>query len=703
MMQVFFAGDQVFRPRMFPARRGGAGVGIAPFNPSASSGIFGADRRRSKQDEGAMSGWWTRMVAVIGALGLLAASATADAAAPAARIALVIGNGAYQQAPKLPNPVNDARAMAGALKGLGFTVIEGYDLSIEAMLDRIHDFGQAADGAEMALVFYAGHGLQLAGHNYLLPVNARLIRETDLRREAIEVEEILGEARQARRLRVVILDACRDNPFQAQMARSLGTRSALVGRGFARIDDIEADTLIAFATKADSIAEDGNGSHSPYTAALLQHLATPGLSLERMFGKVRDSVVEATGGRQQPFVYGSLGGDPIYLAQAAAAPSAAQAADGGGDAAELAFWDAIKSSASPADYQAYLETYPRGRFVALAKVRARPRAADPASDQETASNGRMISPPTLAAVAALPVPVAAGPVASPGQGGGQDEAETARVTRLAADRGDAGAQAALAALLAAGRGVPANEAEAARYARLAADQGHAPGQTLLGTLLESGRGVGRNDVEAARWYRRAADQGNAEAETALARMLESGRGVERDEAEAVRLYRLAADQGRAEARNGLGAMLEEGRGAPKNEAESAHWYRLAAEQGLAAAQYNLGVALENGRGVDRNLADAARFYRQAADQGHADAQVTLGLLLETGRGVDKDEAEAARLYRLAADQGNPLGQAYLAVLLEHGRGVARDDAAAVRLYRLAAAQGNALARAALQRLGPAAP
>ncbi len=686
---------------------------IAPFNQDSFGRIFRAGvrerkRPREQESEAVMSGWRIIRGMMAGAVWLAVSMTTAQAAAPANRIALVIGNGAYQQAPKLPNPVNDARAMAGMLKGIGFTVVEGYDLTIETMLDRIHDFGQLANGADVALVFYAGHGLQLDGHNYLLPISARLLRETDLRREAVEVDEILGEVRPARRLRLVILDACRDNPFQAQMARAIAGRSVSVGRGFARIDDVEADTLIAFATKADAIAEDGNGDHSPYTTALLRYLATPGLSLERVFGKVRDSVVEATGGRQQPFVYGSLGGDPIYLAQAASTTtdSAAKVAD----ATELAFWDAIKTSASPADYQAYLDTYPHGRFAALAKVRARSPSAPPAPDDAVASSGRMItpslssSPPPASAPNPTPPPVpspasALPPSSTPARG----DAETARVSRLAADRGDAHGQAVLAALLATGRGVPLNEAEAARYARLAADQGDAGGRALLGTLLEEGRGVARNEAEAARWYRLAADQGQVEAQTALARMLESGRGLDRDEAEAVRFYRLAAGQGSAEAQNGLGAMLEEGRGVAKNETDATHWYRLAAEQGWAVAQYNLGVALENGRGVGRDLAEAARFYRLAADQGHADAQITLGLLLEAGRGIAKDEGEAARLYRLAADQGNPLGQAYLAVMVEHGRGVPQNDAQARQLYRLAAAQGNALARAALRRLGETAP
>jgi len=581
-----------------------------------------------------MAGWRNKVNGAVLALVLVLTAGTALSAER--RVALVIGNGAYQKVPQLANPANDARAMADALKGLGFTVIAGYDLTIDQLLDRIHAFGQAADGSAIALVFYAGHGLQVAGHNYLLPVDAKLARETDLRREAVELDEVLGEARQAKRLRIVILDACRDNPFMGQMARSLGTRSALVGRGFARVEEVEADTLVGFATKADAVAEDGSGAHSPYTTALLQHLAAPDLTVERFFGKVRDSVVEQTQGRQQPFVYGSLGGEPLYLsggpATAVPAPAAEPAARSA-DATELAFWDALKTSTNPADYQAYLDTYPNGRFAALAKVRSRPHG----TAAEDASASRMVAPASAPASAPAPEPPARIALAAPPP---------------------------------------------------------PPAPTTAG--IECGRFGGAADRELCRL----ANGGDAGAIAHLASLLDRGQGTGRDEPEAARLYRLAADQDNPAAENGLGGLLETGRGLPPDEAAAAKLYRRAADQGFAPAQYNLAVLLDQGRGGPHDEAEAARWYRKAADQGIADAQVSLGLLLESGRpGLPADPAEAARLYRLAADQGHALGQAYLAVLFEQGRGVPKDPAEALRYYRLAATQGNAGARAALQRLG----
>ncbi|MEI8393621.1 MAG: caspase family protein [Rhodospirillaceae bacterium] len=570
-----------------------------------------------------MNGWLKR-IGIAALFPALILSVTPVMAAAGKRVALVIGNGAYLQVPKLANPAADARAMAAALKSTGFTVIEGVDLALPAMLDRIHAFGQAAEGSEIALVFYAGHGLQVAGRNYLLPVDAKLQRETDLRREAVEVDEILGEARQARRLRLVILDACRDNPFLAQMARSLGTRSALVGRGFARIDDIESDTLIAYATKADAIAEDGEGTHSPYTSALLKHLTAPDLTVERFFGKVRDSVQETTKGRQQPFVYGSLGGEPIYLTRAPASPAVSvPESSKAADATELAFWDAIKTSANPADYQAYLDTYPAGRFAALAKVRARVRttvaSVEPASVPVPVA--RMIAPPVE-------------PVPSP--------ATTPQVSALAAgiDCGRFGA---------AGDRETCDKANAGDPSLI----------TAVAARLERGQGTVPDETEAARLYRLAAERGDARARTGLGELLESGRGVPADEVAAAGFYKLAAEQGDAQARYDLGVMLENGRGGPRDEAAAARWYRLAADQGNADAQVTLGLLLEKGRGVARDLAAAAELYRRAAEHGHPQGQAYLAALLEQGRGVPRDPAEALRYYRLAAAQGSALAQTAL--------------------------------------------
>ncbi|GEO39253.1 hypothetical protein SAE02_34010 [Skermanella aerolata] len=231
------------------------------------------------------------------------------------RIALVIGIGSYKYAPELPNPPNDARAIGAALRKLDFEVQEVFDLDNRAFATHLRDFGVRASTADVAVVFYAGHGLQVRGQNYLLPSDARLERERDLVYEAMPLNLIMGELAQARKLGVLILDACRNNPFADRLSRSNAgaIRERDVSAGLARIDDTPSDTLVALATRADALAEDGSGDHSPYTDALLKNFEVPGLELGLFFRRVRDNVMEATQGRQEPFIFGSLGATPFYF------------------------------------------------------------------------------------------------------------------------------------------------------------------------------------------------------------------------------------------------------------------------------------------------------------------------------------------------------------------------------------------------------
>jgi formylglycine-generating enzyme required for sulfatase activity len=231
------------------------------------------------------------------------------------RIALVIGIGSYKYAPELPNPPNDARAIGAALRKLDFEVQEVFDLDNRAFASHLRDFGVRASTADVAVVFYAGHGLQVRGQNYLLPSDARLERERDLVYEAMPLNLIMGELAQARKLGVLILDACRNNPFADRLSRSNAgaIRERDVSAGLARIDDTPSDTLVALATRADALAEDGFGDHSPYTDALLKNFEVPGLELGLFFRRVRDNVMEATQGRQEPFIFGSLGATPFYF------------------------------------------------------------------------------------------------------------------------------------------------------------------------------------------------------------------------------------------------------------------------------------------------------------------------------------------------------------------------------------------------------
>ena len=226
----------------------------------------------------------------------------------------MIGNSAYQHAEELPNPRNDAKAIAEALTRAGFEVDLRIDLDQLGMQHALRDFGLKAEGADAAVVFYAGHGVQVAGENYLLPIDATLERERDLLYEALPLNLVMGEVGQAQRLGLVIIDACRDNPLAEQLRRVLGPiRSRLVGEGMARMDNLPSNTMIAFATRPGEVAVDGNGAHSPYTAALLKHMEEPGLELNLLFRKVRDTVLETTAYRQEPRTYDALGAEPFYF------------------------------------------------------------------------------------------------------------------------------------------------------------------------------------------------------------------------------------------------------------------------------------------------------------------------------------------------------------------------------------------------------
>ncbi|MDO9708130.1 SUMF1/EgtB/PvdO family nonheme iron enzyme [Paracraurococcus lichenis] len=233
---------------------------------------------------------------------------------PEKRVALVIGIGTYQSAPNLANPVNDARAIGEALRRLNFEVDEVYDADFRKLTRAVREFGIKAQRADAAVVYYAGHGVQVGRENYLLPADARLERERDLLYEALPLELLLGEASQARKIGIVLLDACRNNPFVDRMSRSM----TIAGRGpaapgLARVDNVPRNTMVVLATKADQIAEDGSGDNSPFAAALLAHFQIPGLELSLFFRSVRDTVLRSTGNRQEPFIFSSLGAEPFYF------------------------------------------------------------------------------------------------------------------------------------------------------------------------------------------------------------------------------------------------------------------------------------------------------------------------------------------------------------------------------------------------------
>ncbi|MFN0116300.1 MAG: caspase family protein [Paracoccaceae bacterium] len=225
------------------------------------------------------------------------------------RVALVIGNSAYEFVSKLPNPANDADDIAAALKRLGFSVTAAKDLDYNRMRLAVRDFGEAAADADMALVYFAGHGIEIGNTNYLIPVNAELKSDRDVEFEAIRLDAVIGALDASKGVKIVLVDACRNNPFLGSMTMTTATRS--VGRGLARVDP--GGVLVGYAARGGTVSLDGKGRNSPYAKAVLAHLEEPGLELGKMFRKVRDSVLQDTEGGQEPFTYGSLPGEDIFL------------------------------------------------------------------------------------------------------------------------------------------------------------------------------------------------------------------------------------------------------------------------------------------------------------------------------------------------------------------------------------------------------
>ena len=276
------------------------------------------------------------------------------------RVALVIGNSAYVNAPRLENPKNDASDLASTLRQLGFEVVESQDLSKSAMDRSIRDFADRLSGAEMSLFFYAGHGLQVDGQNYIVPVDARLTSSAALDFEMVRLDLVQRTMERESHSNIIILDACRDNPLARNLARALGTRSTAIGRGLAPMESGEG-TLISFSTQPGNVALDGAGRNSPFAAALLKRITAPGEDLPTILINVRNDVMAATSRRQVPWEHSALTAKVYFTPPQPVGPTAAQQI-------ELKFWESVKDSTSPTILATYLEKYPKGEFALVARA-----------------------------------------------------------------------------------------------------------------------------------------------------------------------------------------------------------------------------------------------------------------------------------------------------------------------------------------------
>jgi uncharacterized caspase-like protein len=293
------------------------------------------------------------------ALGLFCTVIWADRAFAERRVALIIGNSAYQNAPILPNPERDARGIADMFQKAGYEIVTtAFNVGNLDFKSTIRKFEDAVADADIAVIYYAGHGLNIHGTNYLIPIDAKLASDRDANDETITLERLVESVNGAKRLRVIIIDACRDNPF----ARTMKAERMASFSGMGAVQPSSIDTLIAYAAKPGTTAQDGGGDHSPFAAALIDNLFVPGLDIRLAFGRVRDEVLKKTGYMQEPFVYGSLGGGNIALVPA---PSQAVAAtDLAGERSDYALVEKIGTKGA---WQVFLNQHPTGFYADLAR------------------------------------------------------------------------------------------------------------------------------------------------------------------------------------------------------------------------------------------------------------------------------------------------------------------------------------------------
>jgi tetratricopeptide (TPR) repeat protein len=472
------------------------------------------------------------------------------------RLALVLGNGKYQTVPELSNPPNDAADLAQALRGVGFEVIEQRDGTREAMAKAVRDFSERLRSADVALFFYAGHGLQMNGENYLLPVDAKIENPADVRFNTINLSDIQQEMEGGGRANIVILDACRNNPFAEKLAS--GGRAAPT-RGFSRVDATGEGSLIVYSTQPNNVALDGAGRNSPFTAALLKYVATPGLEVRQMISKVRGDVLRATDHRQTPWDSSSLVGDVYIAGPAAAATQAVIGQNPSAASAAVGVAQTVEPTASP-------------RSAPATSV----AASGPAAECE-----RLVAPPP--------------PFASP------EQLKIAKTRNFAA--GVPVCEAAVSAnpneprmqfLLGIAYFSSKNYLAALPHYRKAADSGYAPAQDSLGAMFAQGLGVVKDYPRAFDLISKAAAAGDPVGIGDLGAMYSNGFFVKQDAAKALDQYEKSIEAGNSFALAQTGVMYYSGKGTPRDYNAAAQYFQQAADLNDGYSLKFLAIMYERG-------------------------------------------------------------------------------------------------------------
>jgi tetratricopeptide (TPR) repeat protein len=503
---------------------------------------------------------------------LLLCAGMGSAAQAEKRVALVIGNSAYRTVPALPNPVADARLMSDTLTSLGFFVVGGgakLDLDKAGFDEALREFGKELAGADAALFYFAGHGVETHGLNFLVPVDAHPADEGDVLAQTVGLAGILDQMEKSgARINLLLLDACRDNPFRGQGVRSSG--------GLAQMQ-APPGTLISFATQPRSVSLDGDDGHSPYTAALAATMQRTGFGLFKAFNEVGLAVEKATHGAQLPWVSSSPISGSFYFAGKPAAPPP----DLSAPAAPIQ-----EVRLSPPD-----DALRRDLVTDCDRLAAMPYDTGHAADLRGVEIDRI-------------------DVAAAGKACDDAIARYPDVARFTFE---------------AGRVASARKdfAEARRLYDKAAAAGYAMAMNNIGALYEGGSGVQRNYAEAVSWYGKAVALGEPIAMVDLGWQYEHGHGVAQDLAEARRLYETAAKAGVPAGMNNLGLLYLNGKGVARDTAEARRLFEQGIALGDAANMNDLGVMYMEGAGVRRDVKMARQWYEKAAALGNPEAKQNL--------------------------------------------------------------------------------
>ncbi|MEQ6250658.1 caspase family protein [Sulfitobacter sp. HNIBRBA3233] len=579
---------------------------------------------------------------VLAGLFVLWAALVAGAASAETRLALVVGNSDYARIAALENPKNDALDISVALEGLGFEVMLEIDATRERFARLIDDFGARAEDADVVLLYYAGHGFQIDGRNYLVPTDAAIASAADLVDQTLGLDALLRAMERSQGVKLVFLDACRDNPFGA-------VDDPRVGSGLARVGT-EANFLFSYATQPDNVAYDGLGRNSFFTEAMLHHLYTPGQDVAQMMIGVRRDVLAATGGKQIPWENSSLTRNFQFNISP---PTISE---------ESMLYQIAVDERDPDLLSLYMERYPTGAHteeaMAFLETGTRTRSLEGSGGVdraerlwELAQRSRMRPLLELYLERYPDAPNSAEAARLLGNLPRPEDATPGKICeRLATHPRDATAE---------NRGVPFSRLQQNAVAAIQACSAAASRQPELPhyVALLARATAATGDLErAVVLYRNAADRGDLRAMVSLAQLTERGTAVPMDVERALELYERAAEGGSHDAMINLAITLLEGTTVPAEPARAIALLKRASEEGSAKATFNLGVLAQDGAVDDPS--DALAYFQRAARDGEPEGYRAAAILLDEGRGVPRDPDKAAiMLLRGAAeDRGEVLRQ-----------------------------------------------